>query len=120
MNTWHVEEFCALPAAAQPFRLMEFDELFRRQIRPPRRIDRHRVEFTFAGAGDMYVQVSDLVTRETACCSFFDFSITEHPRDLAGEDQLVLRVGVPVSRDDVLEALTDRAVMAMGGSTGQH
>jgi hypothetical protein len=115
MKTWPVEEFCTLPAAAQPFRLMEFDELFRSQIKPPRRIDRHRVEFTFAGAGDMYVQVSDLVARETACCSFFEFSITQHPRDLAGEDHLVLRVGVLAGRDDVLEALTDRAVTAMGG-----
>ena len=43
MNVWPVEEFCTLPAAGQPFRLMEFDELFRSHIRPPRRIDPHRV-----------------------------------------------------------------------------
>ena len=114
MNVWPVEEFCTLPAAAQPFRLMEFDELFRSQIRPPRRTDPHRVEFTFAAAEGMYSQVSDLVARETACCSFFEFSIAEHPQDAAGEDHLVLRVGVPASRADVLEALTDRAVAAMG------
>jgi hypothetical protein len=34
--------------------------------------------------------------------------------------RLELRVGVAASRDDVLEALTDRALMAMGGANGQH
>jgi hypothetical protein len=114
MNMWPVEDFCTLPSAAQPLRLMEFDELFRRQIWPPRRINPHRVEFTIAGAEGLYAKVSDLVARESACCSFFEFTIAEHARDAASEDRLVLWVGVPPSRDDVLEALTDRAVAAMG------
>jgi hypothetical protein len=114
MNVWPVGEFCTLPTAAQPFRLMEFDELFRSQIRPPRRIDPHRVEFTFLGAEGLYAKVSDLVARETACCTFFEFTIAEHPHDPGGEDHLVLLVGVPASRADVLEVLTDRAVAAMG------
>ena len=114
MNVWPVEEFCTLPVAAQPFRLMEFDELFRSQIRPPRRIDQHRVEFTFLGGEGLYAKVSDLVARETACCTFFEFTIVEHPHDPDGEDHLVLLVGVPASRADVLEVLTDRAVAAMG------
>ena len=42
MNAWTVEDFCTLPAPAQPLRLMEFAELFRSQVRPPRRIDPHR------------------------------------------------------------------------------
>jgi hypothetical protein len=114
MNVWPIEDFCTLPSAARPFRLMEFDELFRSQVGPPRRIDPHRVEFTFAGGEGLYAKVSDLVARETACCSFFEFTIANRPHDAAGEDHLVLRVGVPASRDDVLEALTDRAVAAMG------
>jgi hypothetical protein len=112
MNPWIVEDFCTLPVAAQPFRLMEFEELFRSQTRPPRRIDAHRVEFTFANANDLYAHVSDLVARESACCSFFEFTINEDAS--ADQDHLVLRIGVPANRDEVLEALTERAHAAIG------
>jgi hypothetical protein len=117
MDPWITEDFCTLPVAAQPFRVMEFDELFHSQIRPPRRIDAHRVEFTFANANDLHAHVSDLVARETACCSFFEFTINEGA--LADQDHLILRIGVPASRDEVLEALTERAHAAMG-SGNEH
>jgi hypothetical protein len=120
MNAWIVEDFCTLPAAAQPFRLMEFDELFRSQIRPPRRIDAHRVEFTFANASGLHAHVSDLVTRESACCSFFEFTINPHAQDATDQDHVVLRVGVPPSRDEVLEALTERAFAAMETGGDEH
>ena len=73
-----IEDFCTLPAAAQPLRLMEFDELFRSQVRPPQQIDARPVEFTFAGAEGLHAKVSDLVARESTCCSFFEFTIDEH------------------------------------------
>jgi hypothetical protein len=120
MNAWTVEDFCTLPTAAQPFRLMEFDELFRSQTSSPRRIDPHLVEFIFARTDGRYARVADLVARETACCPFFEFTISEHPHGAAGEDHLVLRVGVPASRVDVLEALTDRAVAATGRANDEH
>lgn len=120
MNAWTVEDFCTLPAPAQPLRLMEFDELFRSQVRPPRRIDPHRVEFTIANAEGRYAQMADLVACETACCPFFEFTISEDPHGAAGEDHLVLRVGVPASRVDVLEALTDRAVAATRRANDEH
>ena len=120
MNTWTVEDFCTLPAPAQPFRLMEFDELFRSQVRPSRRIDPARVEFTLANADGLHAQMADLVARETACCPFFEFTISEDPHSAAGEDHLVLRVGVPASRVDVLEALTDRAVAAPRRANDEH
>jgi hypothetical protein len=115
MDPWITEDVCTLPVAAQPFRVMEFDELFRSQIRPPRRIDAHRVEFTFANANDLYAHVSDLVARETACCSFFEFTIDEDA--VADQDHLMLRIGVPASRAEVLEALTERAHAAMGSGS---
>ena len=62
-----IEDFCTLPAAAQPLRLMEFDELFRSQVRPPQQIDARHVEFTFAGAEGLHAKVSDLVARESTC-----------------------------------------------------
>ncbi len=108
-----IEDFCTLPAAAQPLRLMEFDELFRSQVRPPQQIDARHVEFTFAGAEGLHAKVSDLVARESTCCSFFEFTIDEHAQGVPDHDHLVLRVGVPESRDDVLKALTDRAVAIM-------
>ena len=106
------EDFCTLPAVARPLRVGEFDDLFQDQTAAPRWIDRHRVEFTFAGGGDLYEQVSDLVARESACCSFFDFSITRSACEAAQCPSLALRVGVPASRHDVLEGLTNHAVAA--------
>jgi hypothetical protein len=113
MDALPIKELCTLPTTAQPRRLLEFDELFRRQVHQPRRIGPHRVEFRFANADDLYAEVSDLVTRESACCSFFDFMIDQRS-GAGGQDQLVLRVGVPESRDDVLEALIGRGVAAVG------
>jgi hypothetical protein len=106
------EDFCTLPTAARPLRVAEFDDLFQDQTAAPRWIDRHRVEFTLAGGDDLYEQVSDLVARESACCSFFDFSITRPAREAAQGPSLALRVGVPASRHDVLQGLTNHAVSA--------
>ena len=64
MNAWNIEDFCTLPAPAQPLRLMEFDELFRSRVLTPRRIDPHRVEFTFANADGLHAQMADLVARD--------------------------------------------------------
>jgi hypothetical protein len=67
------------------------------------------VEFSFPSADGLSAQVSDLVARESACCSFFEFTI-----EAVDQDRLVLRVGVPASRVDVLKGLTDRAAAAFG------
>jgi hypothetical protein len=104
------EDFCTLPAVARPLRVGEFDDLFQDQTAAPRWIGRHRVEFTLAGRDDLYEQVSDLVARESACCSLFDFSITRPAREAARGPSVALRVGVPASRHDVLEGLTNHAV----------
>jgi hypothetical protein len=109
VNTLPIEDFCTLPTAAQPIRVKKFDELFRYQVSQPRRIGPHRVEFSFPSADGLSAQVSDLVARESACCSFFEFTI-----ETVDQDRLVLRVGVPASRVDVLQALTDRAAAAFG------
>lgn len=116
MDLLPIDDFCTLPAAALPARLMEFDELFRRQVSAPRRIGPHRAEFTFVSVDGLYAQVSDLVARESACCSFFEFTIDQRSRPSA-EDQLVLRVGVPQTYDDVLQTLMDRAAAAINEAT---
>jgi hypothetical protein len=118
MATWIGEDFCTLPTAARPLRIVEFDELFQRQIAAPRWAHPHQAEFRFRG--DLYDQVSDLVAREAACCSFFDFSITQEPDEAVPRSSLVLRVGVPASRHDVLEALTGHAVGAWNELSNEH
>src|SRR5215211_6913946 len=114
MNALPIDQFCTLPTVARPERLMEFEELLQRQDEPPQRIGPHLVEFSFAAAEGLYAEISDFVARESACCSFFNFVIDQRSRPRADQDQVVLRVGVPASRDDVLEALMDRAVAAAG------
>jgi hypothetical protein len=114
MNDLHLADFCTLPTAAQPFRLLEFDELFHRQVHPPRWIEPHRVEFTFANVEGLHAEVSDLVAREAGCCSFFDFAIDQQTEPVTNDNHLVLKVGVPATRDDVLLALTERAATAIG------
>jgi hypothetical protein len=116
MDLLPIDDFCTLPAAALPARLTEFDELFRRQVSAPRRIGPHRAEFTFASVDSLYAQVSDLVARESACCAFFEFTIDQRSQTSA-EDQLVLRVGVPQTYDDVLQTLMDRAAAAINEAT---
>jgi hypothetical protein len=116
MDLLPIDDFCTLPTAALPARLMEFDEFFRRQVSAPRRIGPHRAEFTFASVDGLYAQIADLVARESACCSFFEFTIDQRSQPSA-KDQLVLRVGVPQSYDDVLETLMDRAVAAIDEAT---
>jgi hypothetical protein len=116
MDLLPIDDFCTLPTAALPARLMEFDELLRRQVSAPRRIGQHRAEFTFVSADGLHAQVADLVARESACCSFFEFTIDQRSQP-SPEDLLVLRVAVPQTHDDVLETLMDRAVAAIDEAT---
>lgn len=113
MDALPIRGFCSLPAADQPMRLMEFDELFRRQVAPPHRIGPYRAEFRFGSADGLHAKVSDLLARESECCSFFDFMIDQRAERRVNRDQLLLQVGVPASRTDVLEALLNRALAAV-------
>jgi hypothetical protein len=58
--------------------------------------------------------VQRLAAAETACCSFFTFTVTS----LAGDDQgiLALDIEVPTARADVLAALVDRAERSRGAA----
>jgi hypothetical protein len=112
LNAGTKGDFCTLPTPARPLRVAEFEELFTDQIAGPRWLDTYLVEFTFDDSDDRYDQVNDLVTREMSCCPFFDFSITKEPRVATQQPVVMLRVGVPASRHDVLEALTSGAVEA--------
>lgn len=100
---------CTLPTAEQPLRVAEFDELFRTSVRAVDRTSPTTAVLHLDSAAEQTAR--DLAERETACCSFFDFTF-----EPAGPDQVTIRISVPAARSAVLEALADRAVAAAGTS----
>jgi len=55
------------------------------------------------GPSGLATRVRDLARRETECCSFFTFAVSEEPAT-AGE-RVMLDVRVPAAHADVLAAL---------------
>ncbi|HEV7656358.1 MAG TPA: hypothetical protein VGP36_16710 [Mycobacteriales bacterium] len=90
---------CTLPTAERPVRLAEFDDLFATAVRGVDR--RSPTQLTLTLAADPG-RVRDLARRETACCSFFTFRLTDG-------DPLLLDIAVPPAYVDVLDALAERA-----------
>ncbi|WP_188111320.1 hypothetical protein [Nocardioides antri] len=93
---------CTLPTAERPLRVAEFDALFASAVR---RVEARGTEVRMHLSGDdgLADTVRDLTARETSCCSFFTFAVD-------GTDQdLTLDVSVPPARQDILDALADRA-----------
>lgn len=95
-------EACTMPTAARPLRLAEFDALFTTTVR---RVERHGndVRMLLSGERGLVEQVRDLTARETSCCSFFTFGIEGTHLDLT------LDISVPPARQEVLDALAERA-----------
>lgn len=93
---------CTLPTAERPLRLAEFDDLFATSVRGVRRRG-DGVLMQLTGTEGLRERVRDLAARETACCSFFTFTIE-------GTDQdLTLGISVPPDRREILDALAERA-----------
>jgi hypothetical protein len=110
--TW-VPPDCTLPTAEQPLRVAEFDELFAAALRGQTQLGPAHLRVILDGAAEVEAAARDLIARETACCSFFGFTLTR-----ASGERLQLDVRVPEGRGDVLEALAVRAAGAIrrGGS----
>jgi hypothetical protein len=94
---------CSLPAADRPGRQAAFDALFATAVRNVERAGPDRLRLALAPTPEVAAQTAALVTRETACCSFFTFTIT------ASAGELVLDVAVPASQREALDALAARA-----------
>jgi hypothetical protein len=101
MELMHTDA-CSLPTEERPLRLAEFDQLFASSARRVSS-DEHGVRIHLVGAAGLRAQVENLAARETACCSFFAFSVE------GGDDDLVLGIAVPYEHRPILEALADRA-----------
>lgn len=113
---WVAVGACTLPTADQPLRVAEFDDLFATALRAVERPDASvRARLVLAGGDDLADRVQRLADAETACCSFFTFTLTALATDevdAADRTVLALDIEVPVALSDVLAALVQRAEQA--------
>lgn len=93
---------CTLPSVEVPLRLAEFDQLFAQSVSLPTRPEPTTLELVLPLAVEQAAH--DLTALESNCCSFFTF-VFEHR---AGTDGVVLRIGVPEDRVEVLHAIAER------------
>lgn len=112
---WVPVDACTLPTAQQPLRVAEFDDLFATSltavVRTPGAATRARL--LLAGDTELCERVQRLADAETACCSFFTFTVTSLSDD---QRTVALDIEVPDVRADVLAALVDRAERARGAA----
>ena len=94
-----VPEACTLPTVEQPTRLSEIDQLLRDSVRSMDRLDPQRLSLQLEPTAEVAARTADLMVRESACCSFFTFTLR------AGEGELALEVAVPVAHTGVLDAM---------------
>ena len=103
-RSWVPVEACTLPTADQPLRVAEWDSLFAGSLRAVERPDAIRARLVLSGDESLIARVQELADAETACCSFFRFTVTP-----LGKGDVVLDIEVPPARSDVLSALLERA-----------
>mgnify|MGYP006910132632 FL=1 len=100
--TW-VPEACTLPTAQQPLRLAEFDALFTADVTDVQQPSADTAILTLRPDPTVAGRAADLAVRETACCSFFEFTLT------ATGGHLTLQIRTPTAQIEVLDALVGRA-----------
>lgn len=99
---------CTLPAAEQPLRIAEFDEVFSRAVRGAERAGPSRLRLNLDPVPTTAGRVAELAAAETGCCSFFTFTIT------VADGRLTLEVTVPPAHIRVLDALAARGAELAG------
>lgn len=107
---WAEVEACTLPTAERPLRLAEFGDLFATSLSSIDRRTATHVRLLLAGEDGLVERTQQLADAESACCSFFTFTVT--PLD---HDQVAFDIVVPFAYADVLAALVDRAETALAG-----
>jgi hypothetical protein len=101
---------CTLPRAERPLRAEEFQWLFAAALRGLDRPERTLLRLALDGSDEMAAATRELVARESACCSFFEFRLTPTP-----DRMLLLEIRVPTRQIAVLDGLAARAAAATGG-----
>lgn len=97
---------CSLPTVERPLREREFDDLFREELHAAVSISPVQAEFRLNR--ESRARAEELVARETECCSFFTFALTDDA------EHLTMTVGVPDRHSDVLSGLIASAERAAG------
>lgn len=100
---------CTLPVAERPLRVAEFDGLFAAALRGLARPEPTLVRLWLDGSDEVAAATRELVARESACCSFFEFTL-----DRTSDHMLLLGVRVPSERVAVLDGLAARAASTAG------
>ena len=112
---WAPVDACTLPTSEQPLRVAEFDDLFATSLRAIDSVSPVRTRLLLAGDEGLGARVQRLADAETACCSFFTFTVQPQPAHDAtppGTTVVALEIEVPTARTDVLAALVERAERA--------
>lgn len=99
---WAPEE-CTLSPAGRQARATEFSDTFAETVRRVARPEPTRLQLELEPGPASASRIAALVAAETACCSFFTFTLT------ASAGSLVLDVAVPATQLPVLDALAARA-----------
>jgi hypothetical protein len=107
-TSW-VPEACTLPTAEQPLRLAEFDALFSQDLTAVQQTSTDTALLTLRPAAAVAARAADLAARETACCSFFEFTLT------ATGGHLTMQIHTPAQHAAVLDALVERARTTVAG-----
>ena len=94
---------CTLPTVERPTRVAEFDWLLGTAVRGVDRMDDTRLRLELDPTTDIAARAAQLAAKETACCSFFTFTLTAEGAGVR------LDVAVPEGRADILDAFAARA-----------
>lgn len=122
---------CTLPSADQPLRVAEFDTVVAEAVQQVEVVSSTTTRLTLEGPPGLGARVRDLTERESACCSFFAFSVSAAPAasvasvdsvDSVASDRadevLSLVITVQPRHAAVLAALTARAAALAGVTAG--
>lgn len=109
---WADVEACTLPTADRPLRVAEFDDLFTTSLRSIDQSSDTHAHLVLTGDHELAHRARRLSEAETACCSFFTFTISE-PQP----GHVSLDIDVPPAHADVLTALLDRARAALAAES---
>jgi hypothetical protein len=103
-----------LPTSEQPLRVAEWDRLFAASLHTVEyaRDTVGRARLVLSGDDGLAGHVQQLADAETACCSFFTFTVTSLDARPVGGTVVALDIDVPPNRFTVLAALVARAERA--------
>lgn len=95
-----VHDSCSLPSFQRPLRVAQFDRLFADSVVRSARISPTRLDLVVDASAESAAR--DLAAREARCCTFFTFDFAHRGSGV------VMRIGVPTSRTEVLDAVEAR------------